>query len=89
MAALVVGAEGHAAHLQDLAEGLGQGLAGGVERLREEGCFHEAELGFLGEFGAIALFGPGDAHEGFGIEGLKLVPCLLKFPSAFNLFLLF
>lgn len=33
MAALVVGAEGHAAHLQDLAEGLGQGLARGVEGL--------------------------------------------------------
>lgn len=47
MAALVVRTEGHAAHLQDLAEGLRQGLAGGVECLREEGCFHEVELGFL------------------------------------------
>ena len=89
MAALVVRAEGHAAHFQDLPEGLRQGLAGGAQRLGEEGSLHEAQLHLFWEFGAMGLAGPGGSREGLGIEGLILVPCLLKFPSAFNLFLLF
>ena len=91
MPALVVGAEGHAAHLEYLAEGLRQALgeAGRVERLREERRLHEPQFGFFGELGAIASLGLGGSREGLGVEGLKLVPRLLKLPSAFNLFSLF